>query len=254
MPPETKVALVIPLYGFWSDLQTQELTAKVLQASLFRAKTEKHKLYYVFVAEAARVDDGVKNLLAGKGLGGNMLAVGVDKLSSYSEYLTEGIDAALTDTDATFIAVLNPWTIVREGAIDALVERLNKKDVAIVSGYDLRTHVDTAKAPSGVPASQLDTFQFNPPIEVRDFCSNFWGMTRQNAERVTIDVDYITQYFVARDTWQSSRHRGMEVISSQMLPIYSLQVDWKNIEQSTDYSTDMQLFMKKWTFDPQILF
>lgn len=252
IPSETKIAVVLPMYGFWSDVEVQELTAQVLQTSLFRLKTEQNKLYFIFVAENSRTTQDIRNIVIGKKQGGNVLAIDIEPFSTYGQYLEEGLDIAKTETDAKFIVVVNPWTIVRNNSIDALIERINKSDVSVVSGFDLRTFQDTGRGLNGVPASDLDTFGFNPPIELRDFECNFWGLTKQMAEILTIDPEYKTHYFLARDVWQTSFQRGLEVISSQFFPVYTLPVDWTTLETREDFEHDKKRFMEKWKFDPNI--
>jgi len=250
VPRESKIAVIVPMYGYWSDVEVRELTPETLQVSLLRLLSYKHKVYYIFVGENSRVPADVKHILAGRVAGGNVLSVEVQPFSPFGDYLSEGISTALEETDAQFVVVANPWTIVQKDSLDKLVERINRSDVSIVSGYDLRTHESGGKI--GVPSEEIDSYVFNPPIEIKDFNLNFWGMTRQRAEMLKVDVNFRTHYFLPRDVWQISNQAGLEVISSQFFPIYTLPVDWKNLEEKEEFDADYARFMEKWRFDPAV--
>jgi hypothetical protein len=256
IPGSSKVVAIVPLYGYWNDVDVEELTEQVLMVSLFRLKSSKTPLNIVFVLEKQRVTEGVRNVLIGRIKGGNVVLREVEPFSSYSEYLSEGFDSAISllesdDYRNTFIVVMNPWIIIREDGVDTLLERLNKMDAFIVSGYDLRFHEG-----KGIKSEEFDNFKFNPPIEIRDFDMNFWGITGTMAFELTknegIDTEYKTHYFISRDLWTRSRTRGFEVIQSQFIPIYSFEINWKQLESIDEFNEDKRRFLEKWGFDPGI--
>lgn len=250
VPPEAKVAVIIPLYGYWSELPVPQMTAQVLQVLLLRLKCYRNKMYFIFVGESNRLEKDVRDIIAGKKLGGDTRAIAVEAYASYNEYIVEGLNAILEDTDSQFVLVANPWIMLKDGVVDEMVERLNRKDVGIVSGFDTRSYKHAGGI--GIPAEQLDTYQFNPPVEDNAFDWNFWGMTRQTAEMFKLDPEYQTHYFSSVDSWAYQFSAGMTVITSQFLPFYSFDIDWKLLESEEDFQKDYQRFLTKWKFDPSI--
>jgi hypothetical protein len=241
--PNSKAAVIIPLYGFWSDAPTEQMTAEVLQVALSRLKSKNHFLHLLFVSEWQRTPREIQNIINGYGQGGNAIHVEAKPFASYSEYIFEGLQYALESTDARFIMFYNPWIMIREDGVDQMLERTNRSDVGIVSGYELRSIIE---------AKDFDTHKIDLPKEDRDLNINFLCMTRQFSEIMTFDGEYKTHYFLSRDWWQSMYSRGFEVITSQFIPIYSFEVDWTLIEDIEWYEQDKKHFIEKWKFDPAI--
>ncbi len=79
-------------------------------------------------------------------------------------------------------------------------------------------------------------------------------MTRSFVETISIDHNYKTHFFLARDMWQEMFSRGHESVVSQFLPIHSFNVDWTLLEDIVDFNQDRAYFTSKWKFDPGIEF
>ena len=131
-----------------------------------------------------------------------------------------------------------------------MLERLNRGDVSIVSGFDLRTYDNNGKI--GIPADEFNDYKFNPPRAFSGFDWNFWAMNRQTAQMITLDIDYKTHYFFERDMIQQLGQKRFVFESSQFFPIYSFDVDWKLVESETDFFEDGQRFLDKWHFIAEI--
>jgi hypothetical protein len=251
IPDDETVAIICPLYGYWSDLKIQQLNLETLKKSLENVVSQHHKSYLIIVAEADRTSKELQNWFATKNAAGNVLGVSVEKPATYGDYLKEGLDAALEETSSKFILVINPWIAVRETyTVDGMLERVNKMDANIVSAFDMRTYAHNGLL--GVPDSEFLSFQFNPPMEIRDWNIDLWCATRQTIERLNIDSEYKTHYFIARDLWQTTQQSAIESMSSQNFPIYSFLITWTILESSEDYEHDKQHFIQKWHFDPMI--
>lgn len=244
IPDESKVAVIIPLYGFWKDVEIDQLTAQVLQIALSRITSQKHQLYLLFVGEPERFSKDVDNIITGRQAAGNVTGVFVKEGTSYSTYLYEGLDHARESTDATFFIVFNPWIMIKEDGIDQLLERVNRSDVGMVSGYETNALI---------AAENFDEYNFgNTPKEERDLNINLMGMTRQFSEMLALDDKYKTHSFLARDFAQSMYQKGFEVITSQFVPIFSFDIDWTLLEEEADFESDKAHFLNKWRYDPSI--
>jgi hypothetical protein len=242
---QSKVAIIIPLYGYWKDAPTEQLTPEVLQVALTRLNTKKHHAYYIFVGEPERMPKEIWDMVLGKYMGGNAIPVSPPGFSTYAEYVMTGIDTALNETDARFLVLYNPWILIKEDTIDQLLERVNRGDVGIVSGYETKNLIEPAI---------FDGYKFDLPKEERNLNLDLMGLTRQFAEIMTIDRNYKTHYFLARDFWQEMYAKGFEVISSQFIPIYGFDLDWSLIEEVGDFEADKQYFFNKWHFTPEVQF
>lgn len=240
---DSKVAVVIPLYGFWKDTPTEQLTPDVLQVSMSRLLTRKHKAYFIFVGEPERIDEKTWNHVIKHIQAGNTLGCEVEAFANYSKYVTAGINKAMTETDAEYIVMFNPWNILHEDSLDVLLERINRRDVGIASAYDVRGEVEP---------EFFDDYKISLPKEERDFNFNFWGFTRAVASEVRFDEGYKTHYFLPRDFWNEIGRKSNEVIVSQFIPIYSLDLDWTLLEDLADYEADKAYFTKKWGFAPEV--
>ncbi len=244
VPEETKVAVIVPLYGYWKDANGDQLTADILKFSLHRIITSSLKQYIIFVGEKERLSDDVASILGSKAVGGNVGFVDVPKGTPYALYIKNGIDFVLRNTNAHFIIGYNPWIMVRHGSLELLCDRLNKQDVSIVSSFELKGLIDpkdfdTWSAPMGYR-------------EERDMNPNFWGMIRSTAEMIPLDANFKTHYFFGRDLWQQSYSKGFDIITSQYIPSYSFDVDWTLIEDVDQFEEDKKCFVSKWKFDPSI--
>lgn len=240
---QSKVAVIVPLYGYHKDSEVEQLSSQSLQVALARLKSSKHHLYFIFVAEPERLVPGLQDIILGKTMGGNTMGVSVTPFSSYAEYVSAGVDRALTETDAQFVMVYNPWIMIKETGVDDLIDRANKGDIGIVSGFEVNRSVNPA---------DFDSFAFNLPKEHRDLNMNFLAMSRPIAEMIEWDENYKTHFYVSLDIAQRIHNKGFEVITSQFIPIFSFDVDWKLIENPEDYEADKTYFIKNWKFDPGI--
>lgn len=241
---KSKVAVVVPLFGYWKDAPSDQLNQLTLKLTLDRMYSSVHHVYYVFVSEAPRLPADVASVLVAKNAGGNAQGVLITKKgATYADYLREGIRAALESTDAAFVVGVNPWVLAQHNGLDILVDRVNVDDAKIVSGFDVR----------GVIRSEaFDTQSFQLPKEERDMSFDFFGMRRSTAELILIDDSYKTHGFLARDFWQSMYKEGFECITTQRVPIFPFDVDWAELESSADFEADRQHFISKWRFDPGI--
>ena len=136
---KTKVAVIVPLFGYWKDIKNNEVNGEILNIALNRLYSNIHGLYVIFVAHPESLPNNLKdplsvtNILLGWAKKGNIVNVPVERKATYNQYLIEGMKAALDSTDATFIVVYNPWILIQEGAIDVLIDRANRSD-------DAKTH------------------------------------------------------------------------------------------------------------------
>jgi len=239
---QSKVAIIIPLYGYWKDTPTEQLTPEVLQVTLSRLGTKKHKAYFIFVGEPDRMPKEVWDIVMGRFVGGNAIPVEPPPFATYAEYVMTGLETALQETDARFLILYNPWILIREDTIDQLLERVNRGDVGIVSGYETKGQIE---------ASEFDKYKFDLPKEERDLNLDLMGLTRQLAEIINLDKNYKTHYFLARDFWQEMYAKGFEVISSQFIPVYGFDLDWSLLEDIDDFEADKKYFFSKWRFLPE---
>lgn len=238
---KSKVAVVVPLFGYWKD-SSQQLDIDTLKLSLERLYSSIHNLYFIFVAEAQRLPDDVANYIVTKQQAGNVKGVRVKGGSSYPDYVRKGFEVALDD-EAQYIVIANPWMIIQHNGLDILVDRINRGDAKIVSGFDVRGIIQ---------AENFATTEFQVPEEIKFLSYNFFGMNRMSAEMIGFDEKYLTHAFLARDIWQSMYPRGFEVMSTQRIPIFSFEVDWTEFESVADFEADRAYFIKKWKFDPGI--
>lgn len=244
VPPDDTIAIIIPLFGYWNDLGISELNLDVLKYTLARLNSYFNKVYFIFPCEPGRMEADIKNYLAVKQLGGNSTGVQVEQYATYSEYVNEGIAFALEETDAKFFVIANPWIALRNGAIDTLVDLLNRPDVAVCSGYDLRK--------DEISDAEIDTHEFNPPKEFTALDINLFGMSRAIAEAMKLDSSYKTTSFLSRDFFEELTSKRYPVLMTQNVVFYSFPVTWADIEDPGDFLEDRQKFLDKWKFDPGI--
>lgn len=247
---KSTVAVVIPLYGYWNDVKDNPVNGEVLNAVLKRVYSNVHHLYLIFVANPSTLDheqgnpDSVGNILLSKVQAGNVLNVAVKRDATYAQYIEEGIDAALNDTNASFVVVLNPWVILQDGSIDVIVDRANFGDNAkVISGFDVRNAIEP---------ENFDTYKTTMPKEEYDLSFNFLGMPRFIAEMLTVDPEIQTHAFLERDTWQRVVSKGFGVITSERIPIFPFDFPWSAYETKEQFQVDEDIFQKKWGFNPGI--
>lgn len=249
---KSTVAVVVPLYGFWGDVSENPVNGEVLKLALNRLYSNVHHLYIIFVAHPDSLPhepndpNSVTNILIGRTKMGNVKNIPVKRNANYADYLREGIDAALTETNAQFIMVFNPWVMIQEGGVDILIDRANRADDAkVVSGFDLRSVIEP---------ENFDTYRNSMPSEEWDLSFNFLAMPRYVAEQVALDPHYHTHAFLERDLWQQVVTRGYAVIASQKIPIFPFDFPWNDYEQKAEFEADRAHFTEKWHFDPGILY
>jgi hypothetical protein len=241
---KSKVAVIVPLFGYWDDVVNKQLDLEVIKIAIDRVYSSVHQLYIIFVAEARRLPRPVSNYIMSRQKAGNVFGVPIDKRgATYVDYFKKGVDFALSETDAQFIININPWIMTQEHSIDIMIDRVNVDDAKMICGFDLKGVID---------AKFFDTYRQNAPVEERDINLDFFGCRRLTAEMITVDENYKTHYFMARDMWQSLYSKGFEAITTQRVPIFSFNVRWDDLESVNDFNSDKQVFINKWKFAPNI--
>lgn len=249
---KSKVAVIVPLYGFWGDVPNNPVNGEVLKVALSRLYSSAHQLYNIFVANPNTIPDDLKNpnsvanILLSRSKQGNAVNLPVKRTASYPEYVMEGIEYALKETNAQFIVVFNPWVMIQENGLDIIVDRCNRADDAkVISGFDLRTLVE---------AENFDLYKANIPAEERDLSFDFLAMPRFVAEMISIDPNYQTHTFLQRDMWQQVMQKSFEAVTSQRVPIFPFNFPWNKYETKEIFDADKAYFNQKWRFDPGISF
>lgn len=246
---KSKVAIIIPLYGYWGDLKDNPLGKESLQATLRGVHSSIHQLYIFFVGESGRPPaPDVQNYIVTQSYSGNTTGVDVPVGSGYGDYVREGLKVAHSETDSAYFIVLNPWVFIQSSSIDMVVDRMNLADRAkIVSGFDIRPAVD----PDQFDATAFDQFMFNLPKEERFIESNFMGLTRYAYEMLTPDDNIKTEHYLKWDIAQTMYQKGFEVIRSQKIPIFVFDADLKSLENPADVEADKTYYVNKWGFAPE---
>lgn len=240
---KSKVAVIIPLYGYWKDASTEQLTKETLKLCIDRITSSIHQVYIIFVGEMKRISDDVGNVVAGHCTAGNARFVRVPEGSNYADFIRAGFDALKDGIDAQFVVNINPWLVFQYDGIDIIIDRINRDDAKIVSGFDLRGLVEP---------NQFNTYHANIPKEERDLCINMFGLKTAMIDLLQLDPKYTTHYFIGRDMWQRMYTQGFEVITSQKIPIFTFKVDWDGLDTVGDFEVDKAYFISKWGFDPGI--
>lgn len=247
---KTTIAVVIPLYGYWGDIPDNPVNGKVLELIMSRVYSNIHQLYLIFVAHPQSLPNdamdptSVANQLLKFTRMGNTHLVPVSRDATYSEYIIEGMEYALTETKSQFVVFLNPWTMIQDGAIDELVDRTNRADDAkVVSGYDLRSLIDP---------EDFDSYRNYTPTEEWDFSFNFCAIPRFVAESIRLDPRYTTHAILERDVWQQVRNMQFVVISSQKIPMFPFDFPWNDYEPKEAFDADTEIFSSKWRFGPGV--
>lgn len=245
---QSKVAVIVPLFGYWSDVHDGFLDEEVLRAAVNRITSSNHTHYAVIVAETERMSHPVYETLNGRYVGGNVRGVRVDVGSPYSTYVSEGIRIALEETDAQYLIVYNPWGVIQAHGIDTMVDRVNLNGNApVICGYDMHAEI----AP--------DEFDRHKAVAPREFASykakhllsfNFLGMRRFIAEMVKVDPTFKTQPFAERDFFQQIAMKGFDAVTSERVPTFFFDVPWEQYVPHEWYDEDLVAFRRKWGFTP----
>lgn len=249
---KSTVAVIVPLYGFWGDIPDNPVNGEVLKMALSRMYSQIHHLYIIFVAHPqslpvnAKDPNSVGNILLGRSKMGNTKNISVSRDATYNEYVIDGIECALNETNAQFLVVFNPWVMIQEGAIDILVDRVNRADDAkVVSGYDVRSVLEP---------ENFDNYVNYTPNEEWDFSFNFVAMPRYVGEMISFDPTYQTHVFLERDIWQQVAQKSFAVITSQRVPIFPFDFPWLDYETKPEFESDKAYFNQKWRFDPGLTY
>lgn len=247
---KSKIAVIVPLYGYWEDVKDNPLNLQTLQLSVDRITSSVHQVYIFFVGETERFPKDIQNYLVVQAkAGGNCKGVPVTKGASYAEYVRRGVDDAQSKTDATYIIVLNPWNLIQRIGIDAMVDRLNQGDLAkVVSGFNLREEISS----DNFDPKEFESMRFNIPVENYLVDSNFFGITRQFLEMIPLDKNIKTAYYLEADIFQSMHAQGFASIASQRIPMFVFDVNIALLENPADLESDKQYFVSKWGFIPKI--
>jgi len=232
--------IIVPLYCYTKDNTIKELDDMTFRMAMLKVRSYFHKIYIVFVAEKGNVNSSIMNILMGKKLGGNCLGTEVDTLSTMGMYIEEGITFALEKTNSNYFVVFNPWNMLADDSIDMLLERANKQDIDICSGYDV--------AKEKVSDIEFETYQFNPVREFQSLDTNLFGFKRSVAERMVVDINYQTKKYLDRDLWQLLKTKGITAISSQAVKYFPFNINWEPIEGNAEVEQDKQYFIKKWGY------
>jgi hypothetical protein len=241
---KSKVAVIVPLFGYWSDAKTDQLNQQTLSVFLNRIYSGNHDVYIYIIGNTGRIDAKAAKVIVAKAEAGNYRGIEIDADASYGDYVRKGIDVALTESKSSYFVIANPWLLIQHGAIDRIIDRVNVADDAmIVCGNDVSMTIQ----PEG-----FDNFRTQYPREVRGVTFDFACLTRQAAEMFQLDPIYKTHSFLERDTWQTAFIKGFEAVTTEKVPIFNFDVDWKELETRSDFEADKAQFIKKWGFDPGI--
>jgi hypothetical protein len=235
---KAKVSIIVPMFGYWNDSESPQLNEETLTLSCERMISSIHSVYTIFVADDKRLSKPVQNVLLGLTKAGNFKGVSAKIGDSYGDYVRKGIDCAL-ETDCQYIIVINPWIMLQHNAIDILVNEINKESAKVVSAFDVNGMIED---------KDFSGYSFHLPKEFRGIDVNMFGMKRYTAEIIDFDDNFKTHFFLGRDAWQTLLSRGFESIISQKVPMFSFNVDWKEMEGSEDFHHDQDYFAKKWHF------
>jgi hypothetical protein len=246
----SKVAVIVPLYGYWKDIEENPLNLQTLQLSMDRITSSIHNVYIFFVAESERMPTDIQNYIVVQSkAGGNCKGVQMKKGSSYTDYIRSGMDAAQNNTGSAYFLVLNPWNLIQRVGIDMMVDRLNYGDEAkIVSGFNLRPEITA----DSFDPKEFENMRFNIPVEKYKVDLNFMGITRQFLEITPLDQNIKTAYYLEADIFQSMRAKGFAAVASQRIPMFVFEVNIESLENPEDLESDKRYFISKWGFIPEI--
>ena len=238
----TKIAIIVPMFGYFQDIQESFFDEEVLDAALERARSYAHSAYVIILAEPQRLPPWAAKILNTKFVAGNARGVAMPNGSSYGDYLRKGMQVALTETDATFFVFHNPWVVIQDHGVDTLIDRINLPDNApVICGYEMHDKV----APE-----QFLQYTTSTPDERRQLSFNFFGVSRFIAEMCPLDPSMKTQAYLERDFFQNVATKHYSAVSSERVPIFSFDVPWDLYVPPGDYAHDAGFFSAKWKFLP----
>ena len=240
---KVKVAVIVPLYGYWGDSETQQFNVDTLTIALDRVYSLSHQVYILFVADEKRLQKEVGNVIMKHIKAGNSRAISVDEGASYADYVRAGIACAMDETNSDYLVMINPWIVLQHNSIDMIVDRVNREDIKIACGYDIKGLIDS---------EGFDTYSAQVPAEERNIDLDFIAMKRSTVSTINIDTNYKTCQFLERDMWQEMFVKGYEAIVSQRIPIFSFDVDWKALVDIADFESDKAYFISKWKYNPDL--
>ncbi len=245
---KSKVAVVVPLYGYWKDIEDNPLNLETLRMSVDRLKSSLHSLYIIFVAETSKIPKDIQNyIITEHKTAGNFLGVEVVKGASYAEYVRKGLEVAEDTTEASYFIVFNPWNLIQKIGIDMLVDRLNYGDEAkIVSGFNLRGEITS----DNFNPLEFERISYNIPEERYKVDSNFMGITRSFLETIPLDKNIKTAAYLEFDLFQNMKQKGFATVASQRLPMFVFDVNISYLENPIDMEMDRDYFSKKWGYIP----
>ncbi len=239
----SKVAIIIPMFGYWNDLKDGFLDEEVLDACLERARSYAHNAYIIILAEPTRLPVSTAKVINSKYVAGNARGVAMENGSSYGDYVRKGMQVVLKETDAQYFVFLNPWVVIQDHGVDTLIDRINIPDNApAICGYDMREKL--------TPDDFL-AYKATVPEELRLLTFNFFGVNRYIAEMCPLDPEIKTQAYLERDFFQNVAAKGYSAVSSERVPIFSFAFDWRQYIPMADYEHDAARFQSKWRFLPE---
>jgi hypothetical protein len=251
MTAKSTVAIVVPLFGYWNDVEDNMMNGEVLSVALRHVQSTLHNVILIFVAHPASLENdmsnpySVVNVLTKYAQGGNTMSVPVSRDATYGDYIAEGMDVALNSTKASFICVFNPWVITQGGALEVLIDRTNFGDNAkVVSGFNMRPLLDP---------ELFDMFKSTTPIEELDLSTNLMCMSRQIAELINFEEGFHTHKYVERNIWQTIQTARFHCITTQRVPIFEFDFPWDHYETREQLQSDEYKFVTKWGYSPGIL-
>ena len=248
----TKVAIVVPLFGYWNDIKDGFLDEEVLDASLERARSYAHNAYVIILAEPQRLPASAAKVINSKFVAGNARGIAMPNGSTYGDYLRKGMQVALTETDAQFFVFINPWVVIQEHGVDTLIDRINVPDNApVICGYDVHEKLMKESGDDlNRAGEQFLKYKANAPYELKMLTFNFFGVNRYIAEMCALDPEIKTQTYLERDFFQNVAMKGYSAVSSERVPIFSFSFDWRQYVPLEDFESDKAHFLSKWSFLP----
>ena len=239
----SKIAIIIPMFGYWQDIKEGFLDDDILDAATHRARSYAHNYYVLLLAEPQRLPITSAKIINSKYVAGNARGVAMPNGSSYGDYIRKGMEVALKETDAQYFVFVNPWVVMQDHGVDTLIDRINIPDNApVICGYDMREKISS---------DDFLSYKASAPTELKLLTFNFFGVNRYIAEMCPLDKDLKTQAYLERDFFQTVAAKGYSAVSSERVPIYSFAVDWRQYMSAEDFEHDKAVFQKKWKFVPE---
>lgn len=247
----SKVAIIVPMFGYWGDVKDGFLDEEVLDASLERARSYAHEYYVIVLAEPQRLPAWSAKVLNSKYIAGAK-GVAMPNGSSYGDYMRKAMDVALHETSAQYFVFVNPWTVIQDHGVDTLIDRINIPDNApAICGYDVHAKLMAESGNDlGRAGEEFLKYKANVPDERKMLTFNFFGVNRYIAEMCPLDPEMKTQTYLERDFFQNVAMKGYSAVSSERVPIFTFAFDWRQYVPAEDYEDDKAHFLSKWSFLP----